>query len=143
MNKELFFKLLFSSVKMVNKGYPGSIFYCYNKSIERQLKYNKLFNINKPINYKLNNNDILFEQNTKTKKLFIDYDRIWGKFNSEFKYKSMSMSIYGEIDSWLKDKSIWKQYTPKIHFFSHAIMLNNDSDWCQYEIQLCRFNTTK
>jgi hypothetical protein len=62
MNKEQFFYLLNNALKIT---IDKSIFYVYNKSIERQLKYNRLFNKNNPIKYKFNEMDIIFKQNKK------------------------------------------------------------------------------
>jgi len=117
MNKNTFFKLLFSSVKMINDD-TNLIFYCYNKNIERQHKYNKLFNLNKPINYTFNKDDIIFKQNTKNRILWINYDKIWTKLESNNEYNELN--IYNLIGFWLNNESNWKQYKPATRKF-HSI----------------------
>ena len=111
MNKNDFFNLLFSSVKITVDKYPHKIFYCYNKNIERQIKYNKLFNSNKPIIYKYHKDDVIFEQDTINKYLWLDYD-IWWSINKNLSsYKNLSYSEI--ITTWLlNSKKIWDQYTP-------------------------------
>ena len=138
MNKETFFNLLFSSIKMTNDNHSNIIFYCYNKNIERQLKYKKLFNLNNPINYIFNNDDVLFEQDIKYKKLWINYDKIWTKLESKYN----NLNTYELIDKWLKDESYWKQYISSISFSVDYLLLKNDTNWKQYtSITNFNFNT--
>jgi len=138
MDKKTFFKLLFSSVKMLNSKYPDSIFYCYNKNIERQLKYNNLLNINKPINYKINSNDIMFEQDIRNKKLWVDHYKIWDKLLDNPEYKEIG--IYDLIDGWLKDESNWKDYTSFSGPIPNISGLNDESNWNKYSTRCGFYN---
>jgi hypothetical protein len=120
MNKKQFFYLFNNSLKITIDGYDNSIFYIWNKSIDRQLKYNRLFNYKKQIKYKFNQKDILFEQDQKNKKLWYDYDYIYLKLKENIDYKDLNISEL--IDGWLKDDTNWKLYsivTPlNFNFFS-------------------------
>jgi hypothetical protein len=109
MNKKQFFYLLNNSLKITLDNKPNSIFYVWNQSIDRQLKYNRLFNKNNPIKYKFNQNDILFELN-QNMYLWYDYDNIHQKLNENSEYKDLI--IKDLIDGWLKDDTNWKLYTP-------------------------------
>jgi hypothetical protein len=107
MNKEKFIYLLNNSQKITLGGKPDSIYYVYNKSIERQVKYNRLFNRNKPINYFFNKKDILFVQDLKNMHLWYDYDYIYQKLKENYK----DLDISNLIDGWLKDDTNWKLYS--------------------------------
>jgi hypothetical protein len=107
MNKKQFIYLLNNSIKITLDGNPDSIYYVYNKSIERQLKYNRLFN--KTIKYKFNRKDIIFEQDLKNKRLWYDYEKIYLKLKEYIDYKDLDISDL--IDEWLKDDTNWKLYT--------------------------------
>jgi len=135
MNKKTFFNLLFSSVKLTTNKYPNSIFYCYNKSIERQLKYNKLFNLNNPINYSFNVNDIVFEQNTKKKYLWVEY-KIW----NEILIYNQNIDMYDLISDWLLDDSNWKKYTAHLLPQYLHLMNEDNTNWKQYTPTVSSFS---
>ena len=112
MTKKQFFYLLNNSLKITIDEYSDSIFYVYNKSIERQLKYNSLFNTN-TIKYTFNKKDILFEQDRKN--LWYDYDKIYRKLKENNEYKNLNINIL--LKDWLKDDTNWKLYSPGYHRF--------------------------
>jgi len=107
MDKKHFFFLLNNSFKITIDKYPDSIFYVWNKSIERQLKYNRLFNINKQIKYEFNRNDVFFEQ--KKQYIWCDYDNIYLKLKENIHYNKLNISDM--IEDWLKSDNTWKKYT--------------------------------
>jgi hypothetical protein len=100
MNKKQFFYLFNNALKITIDNKPKSIFYVYNKSIERQLKYNRLFNSKKPIKYNFNKKDILFEHEQKNKYLWYDYKKIYLKLKENNDYKDLDVNDL--IDAWLK-----------------------------------------
>ena len=104
-----FIYLLQNSLEITLDDYIDSIFYVYNKSIDRQLKYNRLFNTNKSIIYSFNKKDILFEQDYKNKYLWYDYYKIYLNLKENIDYKDLNISDL--IDGWLKDDINWKLYT--------------------------------
>jgi hypothetical protein len=108
MNKKQFFYLLNNSLKITLDEYPDSIFYVYNKSIERQLKYNRLFN--NPIKYKFNKNDVFFEQDLKNMDLWYNYKKIYLNLEQNIDYKNIDINVL--IGEWLKNDTNWKIYTP-------------------------------
>jgi len=130
MDKKDFFHLFNNSLKIIINDNLDSIFYVYNKSIERQIKYNRLFNLNKPIKYNFNTNDILFEQDIKNKYLWYDYDKIYLKLKKNNKYKKMI--ICDLIKSWLVDDTNWNQYTPDCCLGGLMTLLVDDINWKQY-----------
>ena len=127
MNKEKFFYLLNNSLKITINNHPNTIFFVYNKSIDRQLKYNKLFNLNKPIKYIFNKNDILFEQDLKFKYLWIDYFKIWEKLQQNYKNKNIKILI----EYWLKHELNWK-YNITILFNTILYINNHNLIWKFY-----------
>jgi len=130
MDKKEFLHIFNNSLKIIINDDSNSIFYVYNKSIERQIKYNRLFNLNKPIKYTLNKNDIIFEQDIKNKYLWYDYNKIFFKLreNDEYKY----LEINDLIKRWLDDDTNWKQYTPRIGYQYFYHQLDDDTNWKQY-----------
>jgi hypothetical protein len=128
MNKEQFFYLLNNVLKITLDDNPNSIFYVWNKSIERQLKYNRLFNSKKQIKYKYNQKDILFEQDLKNKKLWYDYDYIYLKLKENIDYKNINELI----DGWLKDDTNWKLYSIGYIRFNATYSLKDDTNWKIY-----------
>jgi hypothetical protein len=130
MNKKQFFYLLNNVLKITLDDNPNSIFYVWNKSIERQLKYNRLFNSKKQIKYKYNQKDILFEQDLKNKKIWYDYDKIYRKINRKNEYKDLNISEL--IDGWLMDDTNWKLYTSDRHSFLFTSVLKDDTNWKLY-----------
>jgi len=115
MNKEQFIYLLNNSFKITIDKYPDSIFYVWNKSIERQVKYNRLFNTNN-IKYKLNKKDILFEQDLKKMYLSYDYDNIYLKLIENNDHKNLNINTLTE--GWLKDDTNWKLYSTRPYTFN-------------------------
>ena len=109
MDKKQFIYLLNNSLKITLDNRPYSIYYVYNKSIERQLKYNSLFDTNKKIEYSFNKKDIIFEQDQKNN-LWYDYDKIYLKLIENIEYKDLNINDL--ISGWLKDDTNWKLYTP-------------------------------
>jgi len=102
MDKEKFLKLLNNSIQIKSKNHQDSIFYYYDKNIDRQLKLNKI--LNQKININLNNiknENIFFEQNLKNETLWIDYNKIWRKIQSKYGYDYMKTKIM--IDGWLNE----------------------------------------
>ena len=94
MNKERFIWLLQNSVKITTEEYPVSIYYYMDKSIERQIKLHKILDINKLIslNYnKIDKSNIIFEQDIKNNRLWIDYYKIWEKLETKIVYKDMDI----------------------------------------------------
>jgi len=112
MNKERFIWLLKNSVRITNIAYPGSIFYYMDKNIERQLKLHKVLDINNPIKIDLNiinPKNIFFEKSNKNKHLWVSYDNIWEKIESN--NESKDHSIYTLCSMWLNSDSKFRQYT--------------------------------
>jgi hypothetical protein len=133
MNKEQFFFLLNNVLKITLDNNPNSIYYVWNKSIDRQLKYNNLFNVNKQIKYNFNQKDILFEQDLKNMYLWYDYDNIYRKIKQKNEYKDLI--IKDLISGWLKDDTNWKLYTPsRIEGF--YFLLKDDTNWKLQEKKL-------
>jgi len=139
MDKKDFFHLFNNSLKIIINDDLNSIFFVYNKSIERQIKYNRLFNLNKPIKHNFNKNDILFEQDIKNKYLWYDYNKIYLKLKENDEYKDLE--INNLIKSWLVDETNWNQYTPWFHLAFDNEWLDDDTNWKQYTPRLhqCRF----
>ena len=136
MNKERFIWLLQNSVKITSDKYPDSIFYYMDKNIERQIKLHKVLDIKKPIslNYnKIDINNIVFKQEIKNNRLWIDYEKIWSKLESNIDYKGLGMSDMSElIGGWLNEDSNWKPYTPLTYIFRTYTKLNDDTNWKPY-----------
>ena len=130
MDKKQFFHLFNNSLKIIIDDNLDSIFYVYNKSIERQIKYNRLFNLNNQIKYTFNKNDILFEQDINNKYLWYDYNKIFLKLKENDEYKKLI--INNLIKSWLDDDTNWKQYTPQNHLSRRTVLLDDDTNWKQY-----------
>jgi hypothetical protein len=135
MNKKQFFYLFNNSLKITIDGYDNSIFYIWNKSIDRQLKYNRLFNVNKQIKYEFNQKDILFGQDLKNKYIWYNYEKIYLKLKENIDYKDLNINEL--IDGWLMDDTSpsWKSDNP----YSDTSPLNN---WKLYSIGYLRFNAT-
>jgi len=130
MTKKEFIYLLQNSFKITLDGYDNSIFHVWNKSIERQLKYNRLFNVNKSIKYSFNKKDILFEQDLKNMYLWYNHDNIYLKLIENIDYKNLNINTL--IDGWLKDDTNWKQYTPNQIIQQFDNVLKDDTNWKQY-----------
>ena len=130
MDKKEFFYLFKNSLKIIINDDLNSIFYVYNKSIERQIKYNRLFNLNKPIKYTFNKNDIIFKQDLNNRCLWYDYDKIYLKLKENNKYKKIIISNL--IKSWLVDETNWEQYMPDFAFSIDFIALDDETNWKQY-----------
>jgi len=130
MDKKQFFHLFNNSLKISINDNLDSIFYVYNESIERQIKYNRLFNLNNPIKYTLNKDDILFEQDINNKYLWYDYKKIYLTLRENNEYKDLEISNL--IKSWLVDETNWNQYTPLGHSWGGLLWLNDDTNWKQY-----------
>ena len=128
MTKKEFIYLLENSLKITLDNKPDSIFYVYNKTIDRQLKYNRLFNRN--IKYKFNKNDVLFEQDQKNKYLLYDYHNIYLKLIENIDYKDLNISDL--IDGWLKDDTNWKLYTSISLIKYFQFLLKDDTNWKLY-----------
>jgi hypothetical protein len=136
MNKKQFFFLLNNAFKITLDGYDNSIFYVWNKSIERQLKYNRLFNRNNTIKYKFNKNDVFFEQDFKNMDLWYNYEKIYLKLEQYIDYKNIDINVLIDInkliDGWLKDDNNWKVYTPLGTVVITYISLKDDTNWKLY-----------
>jgi hypothetical protein len=130
MNKKQFFYLFNNALKITIDNKPKSIFYVYNKSIERQLKYNRLFNSKKHIKYEFNKKDILFEQDLKNMYLWYDYDKIYRKIKQNNEYKDLI--IKDLISGWLKDNTNWKLYTPRNWKLLLRLVLKDNTNWKLY-----------
>jgi len=130
MDKKQFLHIFNNSLKIIINDDLNSIFYVYNKSIERQIKYNRLFNLNNPIKYTFNKNDILFEQDINNKYLWYDYDKIYLTLKENDKYKYLE--INNLIKSWLVDDTNWNQYTPHSTKPGISSALDDDTNWNQY-----------
>jgi hypothetical protein len=131
MDKKQFLYLLNNVLKITLDGYPNSIYYVWNKSIDSQLKYNRLFNRNSPIKYKFNQKDILFEQDLKNMYLWYDYDSIYLKLKENIDYKDLNISEL--IDVCLKeDENNWKLYTSTHTIMLRFLRLKDDTNWKRY-----------
>ena len=128
MNKKQFFYLLNNALKITLDDNSYSIFYVWNKSIDRQLKYNRLFN--KKIKYKFNKNDVFFEQNIKDMYLWYNYKKIYLNLEQNNDYKNIDINVL--IGEWLKDDTNWKIYTPLIDHVENYVMLKPDTNWKIY-----------
>jgi len=129
MDKKEFFYLFNNSLKIIINDDLNSIFFVYNKSIERQIKYNRLFNLNKSIKYTFNRNDIIFKQDIKNKYLWYDYDKIYLKLKKNNEYKKMGINEL--IKSWLVDDTNWKQYIPLCPWEWDNNALDDNINWKQ------------
>ena len=132
MDKKQFFHLFNNSLKISINDDLDSVFFVYNKSIERQIKYNRLFNFNKPIKYTFNKDDILFKQDIKNKYLWYDYDKIYLKLKENTEYKDLK--INNLIKSWLDNDTNWKQYTLVKYNGVLESPLVDDTNWNQYTL---------
>ena len=134
MNKKRFIWLLKNSVKITTDEYPESIFYYMDQNIERQIKLMKVLDINEPIKINLNNIDdktnILFEQDTKNKVLWVDYDNIWEKLKSNKEH--IGLFIKDLIDEWLKDDKNLVVYTIRNLSLIGTFLLKDDTNWKVY-----------
>jgi hypothetical protein len=130
-HEKQFFSLLNNTYKITLNEYPDSIFYVWDKSIERQLKYNRLFNTNKIINYSFNKKDILFKQDLKNKKLWYDHS-ICKLLKIKEPSKSNYVKINKLIDEWLKNDTNWKLYLSRLYFFEELLEKKMDNKWKQY-----------
>ena len=133
MNKGRFIWLLKNSVKITTEEYPNSIFYYMNYNIERQIKLHTVLDINEPIKFDINNIDktnLLFEQDTKNKRLWYDYENILIKLKSNNDYKNLDISTL--IGGWLNDNTNWKVYTPIYSMQVSNNQLNDDTNWKVY-----------
>jgi hypothetical protein len=119
MNKQQLVFLYNNSLKITINDYDNSIFFVYNKSIERQLKYNKILNINKQLKYSFNKNDILFEYNIKDNVLYIDYNKVWHKLNNEYE----NQNLYTLIGNCFNDNTL------KIKKTNDFCLLDDDINW--------------
>jgi len=103
MNKKEFIYLINNTIKVNGINHYDSIFYCYNKNIERQIKYHTIFNINKEIKYTFDYKDIYFEERTiiikniAKKQINIEYD-LW-----ELLLPSIPDKKYDIIKGWLSE----------------------------------------
>ena len=130
MDKKQFLHIFNNSLKIIINDNSNSIFFVYNKSIERQIKYNRLFNFNKQIKYTLNINDILFKQDINNRCLWYDYDKIYLKLKEHNEYKKLK--INNLIKSWLVDETNWNQYTPLFSLGIRFFKLVDETNWNQY-----------
>jgi len=130
MDKKQFLHIFNNSLKIIINDNSNSIFFVYNKSIERQIKYNRLFNFNKQIKYTLNINDILFKQDINNRCLWYDYDKIYLKLKEHNEYKKLK--INNLIKSWLVDETNWEQYTLWRFKIAKLIKLDDETNWKQY-----------
>jgi len=125
MNKEKFLKLLNNSIQIK---YQDSIFYHYDKNIDRQLKLNSILNQKIDINLNNKNENIFFEQNLKNETLWIDYNKIWIKIQSKYGYVKTKIMI----DGWLNETTNWKRYTSYIRGSFTPRSLNETTNWKGY-----------
>ena len=160
MTKETFLKLLFSCIKIISDKYPDNIYYYYDQNLIRKQKLNTILNKSTQIDLKNINTEnienILFEQDIKTKVLWINYNKIWKKIETYYGInyiqtkeminswlkddnKLKQHSIWLKDDNKLKQHSIclkdytnWKQYTPTLGLYRNPRMLKNDNIWKQY-----------
>ena len=133
MNKEKVIWLLKNSMKITTEEFPDSVFYYMNKNIERQIKLHKVLDIYNPIQLdlnKINKYNIIFEQDIKTKILWIDYYKIWSNIESNKEYKGMNINKI--VGGWLKDDTNWKLYTPLIWLDRLTGRLKDDTNWKIY-----------
>ena len=131
MNKETFFNLLFSCIKITTDKYPDNIYYYYDKKLIRKQKLKSLLNKSSQLDLKnINKNNILFEQNIKHKELWINYNNIWRKIET---YNGTNYIQTKEmIENWLKDDTNWKQYSSGSFNRNYKIEFKDDTIWKQY-----------
>jgi hypothetical protein len=113
MNKKQFFYLLNNALKIT---FDDSIFYVWNKSIDRQLKYNRIFNRNIPIKYEFNKKDVFFEQNMKN--IWYDYDKIYLKLQEKSEYEKLDISDL--IEKWVVNDNKWNKYNYKFIKYTYS-----------------------
>ena len=136
-----FFNLLRSCVKLTTDKYENRVYYYYDKKTIRKNKLNSIIDINKKIKIdltKINTNNLMFEQDLNNKILYVDYDHIWSKLESEYdlNYKETKEMIEG----WLKDDTNWKQ---SLDCWSlKCSMLKDDTNWKQYSLSEVLISTT-
>ena len=131
MNKETFFKLLFSCIKITTNRDHDSIFYYYDQKLIRKNKLNSILDNKKNnINIDIDIDNILFEQDLKNKHLWIKYDKIWRKIEEH--YNTNYNETKEMIEGWLNDDTNWKQYTSILMQERQLLQLNDDTNWKQY-----------
>jgi len=121
INKETFYYLLNNSIKMTVEGHEDSIFYCYNKDIERQVKYNRLFEINKKYNKELNVKDIMFEVYVKDNiKIFIiSAENVWDQVEHSI------LDVLTQIEIWLNGDPNFNGYRTDFCSFDDSIEIDS------------------
>jgi len=108
MLKHELLSLINKSFQMVNYSYYGMnidnkhIFCCYNKKIDRQQKYKRLFDINSNYNYKFNYKDIFMEINMELKTIFFSAD-ILNEIYEDPNFHQNNKSILDIVTEWIND----------------------------------------
>jgi len=97
MNKKNFFNILNTAIKI---NIDDVVYYCYNKNIERQKKYNKLFDLDTKIT--ITKKDILFKIEKGSDIVWIDFDNVYVDL-----LKLYDTNI---IYKWLKTNKKWGEY---------------------------------
>ena len=133
MTKEKFIWLLKNSVKITTEEYLDFVFYYMDPSIERKIKLNNLLNNNNSIylDYKyVDKNNIIFKQDLKNKRLWVNYSKIWAKLESNIEYKDLN--TWNMIKGWLSDDTNWRHYTPINGIETFGNWLSDDTNWRHY-----------
>ena len=131
MDKKEFLKLLNECIQFKLDDHPDSIFYYYDEKLIRRKKLNSLNGNNEPITIKnIIKEQILFDQDQKTKILWIDYDRIWVKIKE--KHNTNYDETQSLITSWLDTPIKMKEYTPSKEYFVLAFELDTPIKMKEY-----------
>jgi len=81
--EKFFLEKLNGCYKVINKKYPNSIFWFYDKQIIRQKKLCKILGEEKKYKYKLDG-ELIFEQDLKTKRFWINSEDVWFILGNKF-----------------------------------------------------------
>ena len=114
--REWFYEKLFNCYKVKHKKNPDIKYLVYDKQFIRDCKMSNLLgdDIVFPTEH---TGDVLFEQDSKNKIIYCDYDIIWSFFESNYQgnyqeIKDLIIGFLGEIDN-------YKEYTPTFSAPNH------------------------
>ena len=113
--------------------YPDSIFWIYDKNLIRQIKLSKITGIEK-YNLDMSAGEVIFEQDEKYKKFWIEYWNYWSFLETEFnlnhdEIKELTSSVVNEVLN-------CNQYTTNCFFKLAKDLVNEVLNCNQYTIHL-------
>ncbi len=131
MEEKEFFDLINNCIRFTSDEYTNIIFYYYDTKLIRQKKLSKIENVEIKLDLtNIDNDKILFEQDTKNKYFWVDYREIWSKF--ETKYQHNTLSAKEIIEVMLNNHTNLTEYTPHLWFSDKDYALNNHTNLTEY-----------